>query len=585
MISTNRKGKINPVIIKVSSLVLFILFISLNTGICRMREMPKSFTVKCARLECVPRKNLFPKSQPNLGSILPEWVDSIPISTPLGECEPQKYISPTTDINLDEILRLYESNAKSSPLGPVLDKITQSIPILAEETGIIANFVIQSTPLPARWDPLDTGTGLWEDIADGTKLWRLRIHRLKSKSLSLAITQFCLPSGAKLWIYNPSGKYVEGPYMEEDETNGQLWTPIIPGEEVVVELCLPSGIPREDAIIFIGDVIPNTLDLKLDRNVRGHCNIDVACPEANKWRNQIRSVALYTVDGVFWCSGVLLNNTSGDLTPYFLTAAHCNVNEKNAHTMVFYWNFQSPQCTKCGDTIDHGNLRHNQTGAIFRAKWTDMEGSDFVLVELKKKPDPDFNVYYSGWDASGETPESAVGIHHPHGYEKAICFSGGKIGSIDRNIKKITFREKIYWYIQEWERGTTEAHSSGSGLWDACSGLCIGQLNGPPVGCKAPPSCKPNKDASYYGKLSASWEGGETCKTPLKDWLDPIHIFERTGKPPKLIGIDAPTLRTIKHNLLKVKKIIIELHSGKLSSLDYLINGFNRVWKISGKAY
>jgi hypothetical protein len=59
---------------------------------------------------------------------------------------------------------------------------------------------------------------------------------------------------------------------------------------------------------------------------------------------EIAAVAVYAIDGEFWCSGSMLNNSAGDQTPYFSTANHCGVTSSNAGRVVVYWNYESPTC-------------------------------------------------------------------------------------------------------------------------------------------------------------------------------------------------------------------------------------------------
>ena len=84
-------------------------------------------------------------------------------------------------------------------------------------------------------------SGTWENLSDG-RVWRLRIYSPGALSHNLGITRFTVPKGVKLWIYNPTRKYVEGPYTSRDSSpGGSLWTPIIVGNEIVIELFMPAG--------------------------------------------------------------------------------------------------------------------------------------------------------------------------------------------------------------------------------------------------------------------------------------------------------------------------------------------------------
>ena len=347
-------------------------------------------------------------------------------------------------------------------------------------------------------------SGTWKALPDG-RLWRLRIHAPGAVSINLGIIRLDLPKGAKLWIYDPVGEYVEGSYTSEQRNRkGGLWTPVIPGDELVIELYVPAEAPLP--ALTIGQVNKGYRDFSKEGAAKsGACNNDVVCPEGDPWRAQIRSVALYTISGTYICSGQLMNNTALDFTPYFLSANHCGVSAANDHTLVFYWNFESPNCGDHGG----GSLAENQSGATFRALYAP---SDFVLVELDAAPVAT-NVYFSGWDATGTAAASTVGIHHPSGDEKAISFNTDPVTSTDYLSNTVNPAED-HWRVDDWEDGTTENGSSGSCLWDAATHQCIGQLHGGYASCTS-------NTSDWYGKLSVSWTGAGTSATRLRDWLDP----------------------------------------------------------------
>ena len=357
-------------------------------------------------------------------------------------------------------------------------------------------------------------SGTWQTLADGSRLWRLRIVSPGALSLNLALSGFDLPVGGRLWVYDPQGDLVHGPYTAIDRTiDGELWTPVVLGEEIVVELHLRSSaldcgrlkVARVNhGYRFFGELGPE----------QGWCNIDVICPQGDPWRDQIRSVALYKVGGMYLCTGSLMNNISQDLKPYFLTADHCGVTSGNAGTMVFYWNHESPTCGQLGG----GGFTDTQIGATLRATWYD---SDFSLVELFQQPPAEYGVYYSGWDATGNTPQAVTGIHHPKAAEKALAIE----------IDPVTTIWGTHWLIGAWTEGTTEPGSSGSGLWDTASKLLVGDLTGGYASCDDPGG------SDWYGKLSLSFLGGGSPSNRLKDWLDPDNTGALTcpGRYPDFI--------------------------------------------------
>lgn len=346
--------------------------------------------------------------------------------------------------------------------------------------------------------------GTWETLGDGARLWRLRIRSPGALSLNLGFSDFDLPAGAGLWIYDPSGDQVQGPYTRHHRAaDGQLWTALILGDEIVVELYLPpdAGDARADiravnhGIRFFGEP-------ELEQ---GSCNIDVACPEVDPYRDQVRSVARYTHSGVFLCTGTLVNNTAMDFRPFFLTADHCDLDEANASSVVVYWNFESPSCGQ----LSGGSLADNQSGATFRASSTP---SDFALIELDQMPDPTSRVYYAGWDATGATPQSVVGIHHPSGDEKAAAFETDPLVGVDIGNGGIT-----HWEVSAWDSGTTEPGSSGSCIFDQTTRRCVGTHTGGFASCDNPTG------SNVYGKFSLAWTGDGTDSTRLSSWLDPLN--------------------------------------------------------------
>ena len=361
---------------------------------------------------------------------------------------------------------------------------------------------------PVQVTPLTEGT--WEDVAGG-RLWRLRVVSAGATDLNFGFSTCWLPDGATLHVYSEDENYVQGPYSATDnKPHGELWTPVLPGSRAVIELFVPAT-ARQQPQLLLSSVNRGFRDLfhrdKGDAGTAkaGACNIDVICPVANTWSNEIRSVARYSVGGVGLCTGTLVNNALGDYRPFFLTANHCEISAANASSVVVYWNFQSPSCGQ----HNGGSLAQNQSGAIFRAAKADV---DVTLIELEEMPDPAFDVYYSGWDRSGAALPGAVGIHHPNGDEKSISFSSNPLTTVGSCIGA---GNNTHWQVV-WSSGVTEPGSSGSGIWDPATHRLIGTLSGGDSSCAFPtgPDC--------YGKFSIAWASGSDSSGRLRDWLDPL---------------------------------------------------------------
>lgn len=364
------------------------------------------------------------------------------------------------------------------------------------------------------------GDGSWERLPEGARLWRLRVVSPGARSLNFGLTGVRLPRGARLYLYPaasandlatpPELREYQGPFDADDVgEDAELWTPIVSGDDAVLELHVPAGAGIEPALTVrrVNHDYRGFSTLQGTEKDQGTCNVDVVCSQGDPWRKEIRAVAVYTLSGNWTCTGTLINSHDAQRPPLFLTANHCSITQQNAGSMVVYWNFESPSC----GMLSGGSLSDNQTGASLLAKWAD---SDFCLVRLNQTPAAGSRVYYAGWDAREETsPPWAVCIHHPDCQEKAISFTNRPL-SITSYLSNPSPGNGTHWRVLQWDEGTTEPGSSGSGLWDPDHRL-VGQLHGGRA------SCSQLTESDWYGRMSRSWEGGGANDSRLRNWLDP----------------------------------------------------------------
>ncbi|HNT76462.1 MAG TPA: carboxypeptidase-like regulatory domain-containing protein, partial [Anaerolineae bacterium] len=372
---------------------------------------------------------------------------------------------------------------------------------------------------PVAISPATHGT--WETLADGKRQWRLRLVAPEAESLNLGFSRYVMPAGGELWITGLESTDSFGPFTAADnDAHKQLWTPLVRGAELVIIVKLPaeaaSALELELAVVNHGYLDPfNPVHI-----LSGSCNVDVACgtedgyPEIDAWREQIRSVGAYSVNGVDTCSGALINNTAQDLTPYFLTADHCSVSSSNAASVVVYWNYENSYCRAPGSGSSgnpgDGSRAQFNSGAIFRA---DYVASDFTLLELDDPIDPAFNLHWAGWDRRDAATTSAVAIHHPGVEEKRISFENNAT-SITSYYGTPVPGNSTHIRVTDWDLGTTEGGSSGSPLFTPEHRI-FGQLHGGDAACG-------NNSSDWYGRFFTSWTGGGTNATRLSNWLDPL---------------------------------------------------------------
>ncbi len=381
--------------------------------------------------------------------------------------------------------------------------------------------------------------GTWETLPNGKDLWRLKIYSEGAKSLNLGFTKYFMPKGGSLILYTPDKETIRGPFTPADnEEHEQLWTPIISGEALVIEVLIPSA-KRTALDLQLSYVNHDFIGFGKEGAsalASGSCNVDVICGAADGWdivdgyRDIIRSVAVISTGGGTFCTGFLVTNARQDCTPYFMTAYHCGISESNAPSLVTYWNFEnsycrqpdSPESGQAGD----GELNDFNTGSIFRAR---SSATDFVLVELDDPVSPTANAFMAGWNAEFTLPTGgAIAVHHPSTDEKRISFENdqdvywGNWGSGNQDIP--TGNHVI---VADWNIGTTEPGSSGSPLFDTNKRV-IGQLHGGSAACG-------NDLYDSYGGIAYSWEGEGTPSTRLIDWLDPDGTGIRV-----IDGVDVP---------------------------------------------
>ena len=354
-------------------------------------------------------------------------------------------------------------------------------------------------------------SGQWIALPDGGQLWRLEVHSPGARSLNFLFDQFYLPEGGELFIYTPDHEVVLGSFNHtNNKPYNKFSTTVIKGSTAIFEYYNP---PTDDNVqIQFSQIVHGYRDfynkeLK-DYDDSGACNNNVNCSEASEWQNQKRAVAMIIEGGSRSCSGAMINNTSGDNSPYLLTAYHCGqsfftgeLEVDIIENWIFMFNYESPDCTN-----QDGPTNQTISGCTIKASG---QSSDFLLVELSSTPPESYDVYLAGWNKENIPANSVTTIHHPSGDIKKITFDNTGVSSSNSGGPLNT-----HWEISEWEDGTTEGGSSGSPLFDS-DGYIIGNLTGGTASCSS-------STEDLYGKLSYSWQSnGSTPSERLRDWLDP----------------------------------------------------------------
>ncbi len=364
--------------------------------------------------------------------------------------------------------------------------------------------------------------GEWEMYENGVEVWRLRIHSKGAKSLNLGFSKYDMPDGGSMFLYpmNQVQDFI-GPFtIHDNDEHEQLWTPIVDGDEMVIEVQVPFK-KRSKLKLELSYVNHDYIGFSNMSAISGSCNLDVVCGSEDGWdivdgyRDIIRSVGVISLGGGTFCTGFLVNNANQDCTPFFMTANHCGISANNAASLVSYWNFENSTCRQPGSAESgqngDGQLSQFNTGAVHRASYAP---SDFTLVEFDDPIDENANAFLAGWSNEFIMPQDTViCVHHPATDEKRISFEFDPTTPSTGGNNVVDINVATHVRIADWDIGTTEGGSSGSPLFNSNKQV-VGQLQGGLAACG-------NDLFDVYGWFNTSWNGGGTTNSALRFWLDP----------------------------------------------------------------
>ena len=389
---------------------------------------------------------------------------------------------------------------------------------------------MQGEILAADWNFFDFAVA--EETAEGT-VWTLRVGVETAPALCVYFDAFHLPVGSRLTFESEAGRfsapYVSGPVDFTENNDHGLWVSNeIPGDEVVIRYEQPLDVVGDPQLHINGLGyffrflwLDGEYDL-LAENDRGSdpCQVDVMCPEGEDWQCQRDAVVRLRISmggGIFLCSGAMVNNTAQDCRQLLLSSFHCadDMSDSDWALMKVRYNYEYFEC----DGTSSFNS-HVRTGVFFLTSSDDMvgnniNGSDFLLVEVEDPVFDSWTPFYAGWDVSGLSATSGVGIHHPSGDRKKISTFTTTV--TNSSVYHPGAHWRVYWQETETNHGVTEGGSSGSPLFNQNQHI-VGTLTGGASFCDSPNA------PDYYGKMSYHWDGNNPISEEemLYNFLDPI---------------------------------------------------------------
>jgi len=315
--------------------------------------------------------------------------------------------------------------------------------------------------------------------ADGTIVWTGRVTATGATAIRLHLAPFDLPESAELYAYSGEGQ-AHGPYTGRGPVDdGELWTNTIFGEEVRLQLRVaPEDLAQTRLTLaglgYLGAGLPMAGSNLCADNAA--CVVNAGCAtlssSINPARDAIASILFASGGSYYICSGGLVaDNDSSSVVPYFLTANHCISRSTEASSVETYFDYettcQNPNCTQpynsTGDTVGSQIVAGNRTG-------------DYTLLRLSSIPATEDGVAtYLGWSTTAVANSNGVGLFrlsHPQGSPQAYSTH-----TVDTSKTTCGGWPRGSWIYSRDTFGATEGGSSGSPVLNS-QGKIVGQLSG-----------------------------------------------------------------------------------------------------------
>ncbi len=377
---------------------------------------------------------------------------------------------------------------------------------------------LASTPIAERVEWTRTAIGGWGLLID--------LYANEAEALRAALSIKSLPAGSTVNFYDGTGQ------RQDSATNpkqGQLlWSPIVAGDALTLEISLPPGTSPSDAQLSMGPIshfVVSPFDaramIEFEKN-SGACNLDSVCyPDYEGVRLAVSRNTYSTAQGSFTCTGTLLNDLDDDdQRLYYLTANHCINSQAVADTVTTYWYQESAVC----DGAQRSPFYTVVSGGA-ELLGTD-DATDTTLLLLRR--DINAGVNFAGWSTTF-TPGDVVGIHHPRGDEKKISFGTVQGYSPKNSNVDLPSTDPDANYLRTiWNEGTTEPGSSGSALLNE-NNQVVGTLWAGSAACDVP------LGLDRYGRFDRGYQRG--------NWQ--AYLFSDDSEKPVTVRKENSALGTI----------------------------------------
>jgi hypothetical protein len=388
--------------------------------------------------------------------------------------------------------------------------------------------------------------GEWQSNGS-VSVWTYELRVPSAVSMSFHAARFALPQTAALTV---SGSRARVSYRAGDVSRGGLWSRPLVGESLALSVTVPSADAAKVQIILdsvqvgyrgLGGVPSHPYFARratAKTSTTQLCVENFACHATAANSGPGHATVAVLIGNQFQCTGTLLNDTSGDLAPYILTARHCENGALGggaplaADSVTVYWDAVSA----CGTTLDS---IYDGTAPAQGGAQTVVEQQDAWLIKLDQAPLAT-DAFWSGWDATGAAFTGGYSVHHALGYDQQYVEWYGQ--SVLTKLSAATLSigyNSTFWGVVN-QLGSVGAGASGGGLFDpdnhlVGSGSLAALQNGEnsPGVCPASPPPPPTASSvtAMYTAFSAVFASiADTTSTTGSTTLQTVLDAAGTGK-------------------------------------------------------
>ena len=343
-------------------------------------------------------------------------------------------------------------------------------------------------PMPAQYKGSLKRLTRWVQTQDGGIATQATVTSPGATDMRVGV-RVNLPPGAEMRFFGE--RQMDYPVITRKDLSWKglkpltLWSPIVVGSTIGVEIALPSAQSRPDLEFAIDAVLHGFLEGggfgPMPKLCPGH--VDVQCRlDRDDVPLLLRSVARISIradsGGGRACSGNMLNDIdTRHFMPLFLTANHCVSSQSEANSIVARWNYMT---ASCGSSQTHSEHFRTDFGARLLETSPSQDASLLLFNHRARRP-----ITFAAW-SSVRIPhrKEVFGLHHPGGSQ--MKYSAGTrshfetINVCEDPDARIGCQRVYNAVMVDWTEGYTEGGSSGSGLFmlDEGEHRLVGVLSG-----------------------------------------------------------------------------------------------------------